>query len=90
MRSLSLFVLVLALVMLGESASALAQQRTVTFVNRCNETVWVGALGNPGHAIPNGGGWRFKGRQAGRKNSGQRGHGYAYLHHAVDDHSRLA
>ena len=40
--------------------------------------------------IPTGGGWRFKGRQAGRKNSGQRGIGYAYLHHAVDDHSRLA
>jgi transposase InsO family protein len=40
--------------------------------------------------IPAGGGWRFKGRQAGRKNSGQRGIGYAYLHHAVDDHSRLA
>jgi transposase InsO family protein len=40
--------------------------------------------------IPAGGGWRFKGRQAGRKHSGQRGIGYAYLHHAVDDHSRLA
>jgi transposase InsO family protein len=40
--------------------------------------------------IPEGGGWRFKGRQAGRRNSGQRGTGYAYLHHAVDDHSRLA
>jgi transposase InsO family protein len=40
--------------------------------------------------IPDGGGWRFKGRQAGRKNSGQRGTGYAYIHHAVDDHSRLA
>jgi transposase InsO family protein len=40
--------------------------------------------------IPDGGGWRFKGRQTGRRNSGQRGTGYAYLHHAVDDHSRLA
>ena len=38
--------------------------------------------------IPDGGGWRFKGRQAGRKN--RSGVGYAYLHHAVDDHSRLA
>jgi transposase InsO family protein len=40
--------------------------------------------------IPNGGGHRFVGRQAGRANSGQRGTGYAFLHHAVDDHSRLA
>ena len=40
--------------------------------------------------IPNGGGWRFVGRQTGRKNSGARGLGYAYIHHAVDDHSRLA
>jgi transposase InsO family protein len=39
--------------------------------------------------IPDGGGHRKVGRQAGRRNSGQRGHGYAYLHHAVDDHSRL-
>jgi transposase InsO family protein len=39
--------------------------------------------------IPAGGGHRFVGRQAGRKNSGTRGTGYAYLHHAVDDHSRL-
>ena len=30
------------------------------------------------------------GRQAGRRHSGQRGRGYAYLHHALDDHSRLA
>jgi transposase InsO family protein len=40
--------------------------------------------------IPIGGGWRFAGPQAGRKNSGRRGLGYAYVHHAVDDHSRLA
>jgi transposase InsO family protein len=40
--------------------------------------------------IPEGGGHRFLGRQAGRSNSGQRGNGYTYLHHAVDDHSRLA
>jgi transposase InsO family protein len=40
--------------------------------------------------IPAGGpGHRFAGRQAGRKNSGTRGTGYAYLHHAIDDHSRL-
>jgi hypothetical protein len=48
--------------------------------------------------IPDGGGHRVLGRQAGRKNSGHRSagyspgtqRGYAYLHHAVDDHSRLA
>ena len=43
-------------------------------------------LGN----IPDGGGHKTLGRAAGRRNSGQRGHGYAYLHNAVDDHSRLA
>jgi transposase InsO family protein len=40
--------------------------------------------------IPDGGGHRVLGRQAGRRNSGKRGHGYAYLHHAIDDHSRVA
>ncbi|WP_182516694.1 DDE-type integrase/transposase/recombinase [Curtobacterium pusillum] len=29
------------------------------------------------------------GKVQGRKNSGKRGRGYAFLHHAVDDHSRL-
>ena len=43
-------------------------------------------LGN----IPDGGGHKVLGRAAGRRNSGHRGHGYAYLHNAVDDHSRLA
>ncbi|WP_439377373.1 IS481 family transposase [Amycolatopsis lexingtonensis] len=43
-------------------------------------------LGN----IPDGGGHKVLGRAAGRRNSGQRGHGYAYLHNAVDDHTRLA
>ncbi|TQF74895.1 IS481 family transposase [Rhodococcus spelaei] len=38
--------------------------------------------------IPDGGGHRKLGRQAGRRN--RSGMGYAYLHHAVDDHSRLA
>lgn len=40
---------------------------------------------------PDGGGHRKLG-VAGRKNNGYgtKGHGYAYLHHAVDDHSRLA
>jgi transposase InsO family protein len=41
-------------------------------------------LGN----IPDGGGHQVLGRQAGRKN--RSGVGYAYLHNAVDDHSRLA
>ncbi|MCV2396545.1 IS481 family transposase, partial [Actinotalea sp. M2MS4P-6] len=43
--------------------------------------------------IPNGGGHRMLGRQAGAKNNdghGRGGRGYAYLHHAVDDHSRVA
>ena len=40
--------------------------------------------------IPDGGGHRVLGRQAGKRNSGRRGRGYAFLHHAVDDHSRVA
>ncbi|ANO02952.1 MULTISPECIES: IS481 family transposase [Mycobacteriaceae] len=38
--------------------------------------------------IPDGGGHRKLGRQAGRRN--RCGMGYTFLHHAVDDHSRLA
>ncbi len=38
--------------------------------------------------IPDGGGHRRIGRQIGRRNRSAMG--YAYLHHAVDDHSRLA
>lgn len=43
--------------------------------------------------IPNGGGHRALGRQAGAKNNDghhRTGRGYSFLHHAVDDHSRLA
>jgi transposase InsO family protein len=40
--------------------------------------------------IPDGGGHRKLGRPAGNRNNKKRGRGYAYLHHAVDDHSRLA
>jgi transposase InsO family protein len=40
--------------------------------------------------IPDGGGHRVLGRAAGKRNSGKGGRGYAYLHHALDDHSRLA
>ena len=40
--------------------------------------------------IPDGGGHRKLGRQAGDRNKKKRGRGYAFLHHAVDDHSRLA
>ncbi len=43
--------------------------------------------------IPDGGGHRKIGRQEGRKHNdghGRGGRGYAFLHHAVDDHSRLA
>jgi transposase InsO family protein len=39
--------------------------------------------------IPDGGGHRALGRELGRRDR-KRGVGYAYLHHAVDDHSRLA
>jgi transposase InsO family protein len=37
--------------------------------------------------IPQGGGWRMRGRSSATK---RRGGGYDYLHAAVDDHSRLA
>lgn len=40
--------------------------------------------------IPHGGGHRMVGRQLGRRHSGQRGRGYSFLHHAVDDHCRVA
>ncbi len=40
--------------------------------------------------IPEGGGHRIVGRQVGRRHSGQRGRGYGFMHHALDDHSRLA
>lgn len=43
--------------------------------------------------IPDGGGHRVVGRQQGKKNNtghGKPGRGYAFLHHVVDDHSRLA
>ncbi|TQM19565.1 IS481 family transposase [Microcella putealis] len=40
--------------------------------------------------IPNGGGHRMLGRTIGNRNNKKKGRGYAFLHHAVDDHSRLA
>ena len=40
--------------------------------------------------VPDGGGWRFRGFQAGKHNKTKKPAGYAFLHHAVDDHSRLA
>ena len=43
--------------------------------------------------IPDGGGHRMLGREAGNKNNTHHrlpGRGYSFLHHAVDDHSRLA
>ena len=39
--------------------------------------------------IPEGGGWRFRGRVEGTANKTRNPAGYAFLHHAVDDHSRL-
>lgn len=40
--------------------------------------------------IPDGGGHRKFGRTIGNRHNKQKGRGYAYLHHMVDDHSRLA
>ena len=39
--------------------------------------------------IPDGGGHKVLGRSQGRKVKGRAKPGYAYLHHALDDHSRL-
>ena len=40
--------------------------------------------------IPDGGGHRMLGRTAGNRNNKKNGRGYSFVHHAVDDHSRLA
>jgi len=40
--------------------------------------------------IPDGGGHRKLGRTVGHRNNKKQGLGYAYLHHAVDDHTRIA
>lgn len=40
--------------------------------------------------IPDGGGHRKLGRTAGHRNNKKRGRGYALLHHAIDDNTRLA
>ena len=40
--------------------------------------------------IPDGGGHRKLGRAAGMRNNHRAGRGYAFVHHAVDDHSRVA
>lgn len=40
--------------------------------------------------IPDGGGWKIHGRAKGNRVKKQSRPGYAYIHHAVDDHSRLA
>ena len=40
--------------------------------------------------IPDGGGHRMLGRTVGNRNNKKQGLGYAFLHHAVDDYSRLA
>jgi transposase InsO family protein len=40
--------------------------------------------------IPDGGGWKTRGRTIGNRNNNRSRPGYAYLHNAVDDHSRLA
>ena len=40
--------------------------------------------------IPAGGGHRKLGRTVGNRHNKKAGRGYAYLHHAVDDHTRVA
>ncbi len=40
--------------------------------------------------IPDGGGWKSRGRRIGNRHNNLSRPGYAYLHNAVDDHSRLA
>jgi transposase InsO family protein len=40
--------------------------------------------------IPDGGGWRMRGRSTETRRSKARGRGYDFLHAAVDDHSRVA
>jgi len=40
--------------------------------------------------IPDGGGHRKLGRTIGNRHDKKRGRGYAFVHHAVDDHSRMA
>ena len=40
--------------------------------------------------IPDGGGHRKLGRTIGNRHNKKRGRGYAFVHHAIDDHSRLA
>jgi transposase len=40
--------------------------------------------------IPDGGGWKAHGRQAGEKNTSRGRIGFGFIHSAVDDHSRLA
>ena len=40
--------------------------------------------------IPVGGGWKKRGRTIGNRHNKAQRPGYAYIHHAVDDHSRLA
>lgn len=40
--------------------------------------------------IPDGGGHRVLGRVEGKRNTGKGGRSYAFLHHAVDDYSRVA
>jgi transposase InsO family protein len=39
--------------------------------------------------IPIGGGWKKRGRTIGNRHNKAQRPGYAYLHHAIDDHSRL-
>jgi transposase InsO family protein len=51
--------------------------------------IWSISIPRSGR-IPSGGGWRVRGQVIGRANKHRQPAGYAFLHNAVDDHSRLA
>ena len=58
-----LVVLVLSIIVVQQQQQirqhAQTQQTTFTFVNNTNQTIWVGAVGNPGYPAPNNGGWEL-------------------------------
>lgn len=46
-------------VSVGSSGPAAVTGHSFEFFNNCDETVWVGAIGNPGFPVLNGGGWEM-------------------------------
>ena len=47
----------IAVVDAHQAKAATSTTRTFTFVNNTSQTIWAGALGNSGQAIPGNGGW---------------------------------